>query len=39
MAKKHETIEADLFSAKPEYDFIELDEATNKVIEMQKGLL
>ena len=37
--KKLETIEADLFSAKREYDFIELDEATNKVIEMQKGLM
>lgn len=37
--KKLETIEADLFSAKSEYDFIELDEATNKIIEMQKGLM
>ena len=27
--KKLETIEANLFSAKPEYDFIELDEAAN----------
>jgi len=35
--KKLETIEADLFSSKPEYDFIDLDEVTNKVIEMQKS--
>jgi len=35
--KKLETIEADLFVAKPEYDFIEFDEATNKIVEMQKG--
>ncbi len=31
--KKLETIEADLFVAKSEYDFIELDGATNKIIE------
>ena len=35
--KKLKTIEADLFVAKSEYDFIELDEATNKIIEMQKS--
>ena len=37
--KKLETIEADLFSAKSEYDFIELDETTNKIIEIQIGLV
>ena len=36
--KKLETIESDLFNAKPEYDFIELDESTNKIIEMQYKL-
>jgi len=37
--KKLETIEVGLFSAKSEYDFIELDEATNKIIEMHIGLM
>jgi adenine-specific DNA-methyltransferase len=36
--KKLETIESDLFNAKPEYDFIELDESTNIIIEMQDKL-
>jgi len=35
--KKLETIEPNLFAAKPEYDFITLDEATKKIIELQKG--
>ena len=34
--KKLETIEDDLFIAKLEYEFIELDEASNRINEMQK---
>ena len=34
--KKLEMIETDLFVAKSEYDFIEIDEATNEITEMQK---
>jgi len=35
--KKLETIEADLFVAKSEHEFIELDEVANKIIEMQNS--
>ena len=35
--KKLEMIDADLFVAKSEYEFIELDEATNKIVEMQNS--
>jgi len=37
--KKLETIEADLFSSKPEYDFIELDAEANKAVKIQQGFL
>jgi len=37
--KKLETIEADLFSSKPEYDFIGLDAEPNKAVKIQQGFL